>query len=90
MRTVMAFGQEESRTAQGPEKEVPARLTTTLYDLIAVIQAVVGPDDTQVVRTVVRLLRSGKLTYPSKGRSRPIEERHNKLAGNLTRQGDRN
>ena len=68
MRTVKACSQEESGTSQGQEAEAPARLTTTLYDLMAVIQDVVGPDDTQVVRIVVYLLRSGQLTFPGKRR----------------------
>lgn len=70
MRTVMAFGQEEYGTLQRQEAEAPRRLTTTLYDLMAVIQAVVGPDDTQVVRTVVHLLQSGQLTFLGQGDAR--------------------
>ncbi|HEY7494060.1 MAG TPA: hypothetical protein VIH59_23530 [Candidatus Tectomicrobia bacterium] len=66
MRTVTAFGQDENGASQGQKAKAPVRLTTTLYDLIAVIQAVVGPDDTQVVRTVMHLLQSGRLTFPGK------------------------
>jgi hypothetical protein len=80
MRTVMAFGQKESGTSQGQEDEAPSRLTTTLYDLMTVIQAVVGPDDTQVVRTVVHLLRSGQLTYPGKERTRRRSTHCDKLS----------
>jgi hypothetical protein len=42
----------------------PSCLTTTLYDLMAAIQAEVDPnDDALVVATVVHLLRSGRLTW---------------------------
>jgi hypothetical protein len=48
---------------------MPSRLTTTLYDLITAIQAVVDPDDDAlVVATVVHLLRSGRLTWHGKAR----------------------
>jgi hypothetical protein len=40
----------------------PSHCTTTLYDLIAALQDVVGPDDTLVVATVAHLLRSGRCT----------------------------
>jgi hypothetical protein len=44
--------------------EMPSCLTTTLYDLITAIQAVVDPhDDALAVATVVYLLRSGRLTW---------------------------
>jgi hypothetical protein len=72
MHTVMAFGQAEHGALQGQEAEAPRRLTTTLYDLMAVIQAVVGPDDTQVVRTVVHLLQSGQLTFLGQGCTRTL------------------
>jgi hypothetical protein len=39
----------------------PSRLPTTLYDLIAAIQDVAGPDDELVVATVRHLLRSRRL-----------------------------
>jgi len=46
------------------ETEEPARLSTTLYDLIAALHAVVAPDeDALVIATVVHLLRSGRITY---------------------------
>jgi hypothetical protein len=41
----------------------PSRRTMTLYDLIAALQDVVGPDDTLVVATVAHLLRSGRCTW---------------------------
>jgi hypothetical protein len=44
--------------------EAPARLTTTLYDVIAALQTVVEPDeDGLVVAVIVRWLRSGRLTF---------------------------
>jgi len=43
-----------------------ATVTTTLYDLIAVIQDVVGPgNDRLVVATVVHMLSTGSLVVPS-------------------------
>jgi hypothetical protein len=48
---------EGGSVAPGRLAAAPARLTTTLYDLLAVLQAVVGADDdTLVVATVVHLL----------------------------------
>ena len=43
--------------------ETPATITTTLYDLIAAVQAAVGPDDTLVVATVWHVLCSGLVTW---------------------------
>ena len=44
--------------------ETPSCLTTTLYDLIAALQDIVGPDeDAMVMATVVHLLRAGRLTW---------------------------
>lgn len=41
----------------------PARLTTTLYDVLAALQTVVPPeDDDLVVAIVAQWLRSGRLT----------------------------
>ena len=63
MATVIERGEEAPATTIRPEATTPARLTTTLYDLMAALQDVVGPeDDTQVVATMVHLLRSGRLT----------------------------
>lgn len=43
--------------------DAPARITTTLYDLLATMQAVVSPDEDElVVTTVVHWLRSGRIT----------------------------
>ncbi len=45
------------------EKETPGILTTTLYDLIAVLQDVLGPDEDElVVASVVHMLSSGGIT----------------------------
>jgi hypothetical protein len=44
-----------------------SRLTTTLYDVSAAIQAVLSPDDRAlVVATVVDRLRCGRLTWLGK------------------------
>ena len=46
------------------EEDVPATITTTLYDLIAAVRAAVAPDDDPlVVATVVHLLRSRRVTF---------------------------
>jgi hypothetical protein len=59
-----------------PRAETPSCCTTTLYDLIAALHAVVGPDgDALVVTTVVGLLQSGRLTWRGKGRVRLAEAR---------------
>jgi hypothetical protein len=75
MSTVMEPG-EGANVARGRSEEArPLRLTTTLYDLLAALQDVVGPDDDPlVVATMVHLLRSGRLTVrgttSTRGRSR--------------------
>jgi hypothetical protein len=44
--------------------EAPARLTTTLYDVMAALQTVVESDeDDLVVAVIMRWLRSGRLTF---------------------------
>jgi hypothetical protein len=44
--------------------KVPSRITTTLYDLIAALHTVVGPEqDDLVVATVVHWLHTGQLTW---------------------------
>ncbi len=49
----------------------PARLTTTLYELLTAIQDVVGPaDDALVVATVQHLVQSGRLTWLGDARGR--------------------
>jgi hypothetical protein len=45
-------------------EHTPARITTTLYDLLAGLQDVApADDDTQVVATVVHWMRTGRLTW---------------------------
>jgi len=52
----------------------PPRLTTTLYELFAAIQEVVGPEeDALVVATVRHLLQSGRLTWLGEARVRLCE-----------------
>jgi len=59
------------------EAAPPRRTTTTLYDLMAALQAVVGPDDDAlVVATVVHLLRSERLTFLGKTGTYPCQLRH--------------
>jgi hypothetical protein len=64
MATVLE-GSEVATVGRGMEGEdTSSRLMTTLYDLIAAIQDVVGAeDDTMVVATMVHLLQSGRLTW---------------------------
>ena len=49
----------------------PPRLTTTLYELLAAIQDVVGPDEDALIGATVRhLLQSGRLTWLGEARTR--------------------
>ena len=41
----------------------PSVITTTLYDLVAAIQSIMGPEDDQVVPTVTEVLRMGRATF---------------------------
>jgi hypothetical protein len=70
MQTVLCPNMLESGTTAVHAAATPAR-RTTLYNLIAALQEVVGADDTLVVATVVHLLRSGRLTWRGKPRVRP-------------------
>jgi hypothetical protein len=55
--------------------ETPSTITTTLYDLMAAMQAVVGLDaDEWVVTTMVDLLRSGRITFVGEGREPPFQD----------------
>jgi hypothetical protein len=46
-------------------EESPSYITTTLFELLAVLQDIVEPDnDPLVVAIVVQLLHSGQLTLP--------------------------
>ena len=71
MSTVMEVG-EMATVATGRQRvATPSRCTTTLYDLMAALQDVVGPDnDVLVVASVVHLLRSGRLTVLGPARQR--------------------
>ena len=63
MATVMECGDEAPVTTADLAVATPAR-RTTLYDLMAMVQDVVGPqDDTLVVATVVHLLRARQCTW---------------------------
>jgi hypothetical protein len=66
---------EVARIAQGGRQaKTPSRATTTLYELIATLQAVVHPhDDALVVATVVYLLVSGRLTFLRETGTSPCE-----------------
>jgi hypothetical protein len=67
MHTVEEFYKRAGVVSKVRGEETPLCLTTTLYDLIAALQAVVGSDDdVLVVATVVHLLWSGRLTFPGK------------------------
>jgi hypothetical protein len=67
MQTVLRPRKVEGRGTAGHEAAPRARCTTTLYELLAALQDVVGPeDDALVVATVVHLLRSGRLTWKAK------------------------
>ena len=62
--TPVRTGAEATTIPGGPQGETPARLTTTLYDLINALQEVVGTtNDALVVTTVARLVRAGRLTW---------------------------
>ncbi len=42
------------------------RITTTLYDMIATMQTMVGADDALVVMAIDHLLREGRVTFVEK------------------------
>lgn len=62
--TAMMTSQQSEAPEQGPQRaEAPARLTTTLYDVMATLQSVAKPDeDALVVAVVLYWLRTGRLT----------------------------
>jgi hypothetical protein len=63
MSTVMEVGKMATVATGMQRVATPSRCTTTLYDLIAALQATVGPDDDAlVVAIMAHLLRSGCLT----------------------------
>jgi hypothetical protein len=54
--------------------ETPSTITTTLYDLMAAMQAVVGLDEDEwVVATMADLLRSGRITFVGEEREPPFQ-----------------
>jgi hypothetical protein len=77
MAPVMEAG-ELAQVEMGIQEEAtPSCLTTTLYDLIAVMQDGLNPDhDTLVVAIVVHFLRSGRLTWRGQARERLDQARH--------------
>jgi hypothetical protein len=61
----------KERKAVGETEGFPA-MTTTLFDLITALQAVVEPEeDAWVVATVVHWLHSGRIRLDDKGRVCP-------------------
>jgi hypothetical protein len=89
MSTVTAPGAMVIMTAGRRSEATPARLTTTLYDLMAMLQNVVNPkDDALVVATVAHLLQSGRLTWPGKSMCVPVSstERY-RTTTSVSRQG---
>lgn len=60
----MMTSQQSQAPEQGPQgAAAPARLTTTLYDVMATLQEVVDTDDDAVVvAVVVQWLQTGRLT----------------------------
>jgi hypothetical protein len=78
MAPVMARAEVAIGTTGRQRGETPSCRSTTLYDLITALQAVVAPqDDALVVATVVHLLRSGRLTWRGKARTRLDQARYN-------------
>ena len=72
MASVMARAEVATGETGRQREATPSCLTTTLYDLITAIQAVVNPeDDALVVATVVHLVRSGRLTWRGQASGRP-------------------
>ncbi len=69
MQTVLMSSEEEVGETAGHAVVTSVRLTTTLYDVITALQEVVGADnDALVVGTVLRLLRSGRVTWRGQAR----------------------
>ena len=63
MPTVIGRGTGTTIRRGRPGATRPSHLPITLYDLIAAIQDVMGPEDDEVVvATVQHFLRSGRLT----------------------------
>jgi hypothetical protein len=85
MHTVIADSEDTSvETGTIAAADTSATLTTTLYDLIAAVQDVVGPqNEALVVATVQHLLRSGRATWGravvASGRRRPHPRRGRRM-----------
>jgi hypothetical protein len=62
MHTVLESSTGEAVALAVRGQARPARITTTLGELITALQDVVGQDDARVVATIVHLVRSGRLT----------------------------
>ena len=74
MSNVMASREGATVATDGVVAARPPRLATTLYELLAAIQDVVGPDeDALIVATVRHLLQSGRLTWLGEARERLCE-----------------
>jgi hypothetical protein len=66
MRTVIDTSEATAVATVVTAGRPPATMTTTLYDLIAAVQDVVGPDnDAMVVATVRHMLRASRATWGS-------------------------
>jgi hypothetical protein len=64
MQTMMDSGAVATVTPSGRREAAPLRLTTTLYELMAALQAVVAlDDDALVVAIVAHLLQFRRLTW---------------------------
>jgi hypothetical protein len=64
MRTAAEASEDTAVETVVTEEDTPATITTTLYDLIAAVQDVVGPDNKAlVVATLQHLLCSHRATW---------------------------
>ncbi|MDH3604799.1 MAG: hypothetical protein OEU26_34775 [Candidatus Tectomicrobia bacterium] len=62
---VEEIGTSSTRPVSG---DTPTVITTTLYDLVAAIQATLGPEEEeQVVPIVTRMLQMGRATFQPTG-----------------------
>jgi hypothetical protein len=74
MSHMMASREGATVATDGVGVERPPRLATTLYELLAALQDVVGPEaDALLVATVRHLLQSGRLTWLGEARERRCE-----------------
>jgi hypothetical protein len=74
MSHMMASREGATVATDGGGAERPPRLATTLYELLAALQDVVGPEeDALIVATVRHLLQSGRLTWLGEARERLCE-----------------